>query len=112
MPMRISGRVLRNEAGTVVWKPDGPTTGKCIWAEHGVWGWDETKGQAVALRENYFKKHPKTGQKVLLPCFIPVQELFTEASLKIDWYTDYWYPFVSQWSRRVQAIARKGRSSM
>lgn len=66
MPTRMSHRILRNEGGAVVWKPDGPTAGKCIWAEHGVWGWDPAKGQAVALRENYFTRHPETGKEV---CF-------------------------------------------
>lgn len=55
---------MLNEAGRKVWRDDGPTSGQCIWEMHGVWGWDRNKNEGIALRENYFKKHPMTNQKV------------------------------------------------
>ncbi|PBK62864.1 hypothetical protein ARMSODRAFT_1024423 [Armillaria solidipes] len=37
---------------------------------HGAWEWDVDRNEAVILRQNYFVKHPMTGQKV-------------------DWYDDF-----------------------
>ncbi|KAG6817142.1 hypothetical protein H0H93_007455 [Arthromyces matolae] len=50
---------------------------------HDVWGWDRTRDEPVLLRENYFVKNRATGGKV-------------------DWYTDFYFPFLSRWTERVR----------
>ncbi|KAG6816119.1 hypothetical protein H0H93_008506 [Arthromyces matolae] len=64
------------------WHPDGPSGGKCIWELHDIWGWNRTRYEPVLLRENYFIKNPATGSKV-------------------DWYTDFYFPFLSRCTERV-----------
>ncbi|ESK91213.1 glycoside hydrolase family 5 protein [Moniliophthora roreri MCA 2997] len=86
MPTRKTGQATLNTEGRKVWRPDGPTQGKCIWEMHGVWGWCKNKDEAVMLRENYFVKHPMTGAK-------------------IDWYTDFYYPFLKKWTERVRRVS-------
>ncbi|KAF9521115.1 glycoside hydrolase family 5 protein [Hydnum rufescens UP504] len=71
LPTRCSHYILRNAAGTSVWRPGGPTGGRCIWEMHGVWGWDVKKKGPIVLREHYFNKHPDSGKE-------------------IDWYIDFW----------------------
>jgi hypothetical protein len=64
MPTKKTGSGVLNKEGKRVWREDGPTGGKCVWEMHSVWAWDETKNTPVALRENYFRKHPQTGEEV------------------------------------------------
>ncbi|SJL04818.1 uncharacterized protein ARMOST_08189 [Armillaria ostoyae] len=85
MPTRKTSSAVLNTEGEKVWRPDGPSQGQCIWEMHGVWGWDVNKKEAVILRQNYFVKHPMTGQK-------------------IDWYDDFFYPFIRKWEQRVRGI--------
>ncbi|GJJ07312.1 hypothetical protein Clacol_001513 [Clathrus columnatus] len=85
MPTKLTHHVTLNPNGKKVWTVDGPTKGRCLWEMHGVWGWDVSKKQGVVLRENYFKKHPQTGEKV-------------------DWYDDFYYPFVSTWAERIRSV--------
>ncbi|KAJ7059224.1 glycoside hydrolase [Mycena amicta] len=85
MPTRKTGEAVLNTNGRKAWRPEGPTFGECLWAIHGVWGWDKNKDMAVVLRENYFTKHPATGDK-------------------IDWYTDFYYPFLQKWVGRVRDV--------
>lgn len=54
---------------------------------HGVWGYDTNKKEGVVLRENYFVKNPETGKKV-------------------EWYEDFYYPFVEMWTQRVRSAGR------
>lgn len=54
---------------------------------HGVWGYDTNKKEGVVLRENYFVKNPETGKKV-------------------EWYEDFYYPFVQRWTQRVRGVGR------
>lgn len=68
LPTRHTSHTLLNAAGVNVWRPDGPTEGKCLWEWHGVWGWDKRKNEAIVLRENYFVKDPSTGRKVTIHC--------------------------------------------
>ena len=75
--------MILNPDGLKAWRQEGPSGGQCIWEMHGVWGWDTNKNEAVVLRENYFVKHPMTGAKV-------------------DWYTDFFYPFLNKWADRVR----------
>ncbi|RDB17369.1 hypothetical protein Hypma_001831 [Hypsizygus marmoreus] len=86
MPTRHTTHSVLNRDKRVVWRSDGPTQGKCIWQIHDVWGWDQNKNEAVVLRETYFSKHPKTGKKV-------------------DWYTDFYYPFLAKWTDRVRSFS-------
>ena len=64
MPTKHTAHTLLNTSKTKVWLSDGPTQGRCIWEYHDVWRWSDTSNKAVALRENYFRQHPKTGGKV------------------------------------------------
>ncbi|KAJ3722722.1 glycoside hydrolase family 5 protein [Lentinula guzmanii] len=86
MPTRKTGRAVLNVDKRKVWKEDGPTKGQCLWEMHGVWGWDKNKNAAIVLRESYFEKHPTNGKK-------------------IDWYTDFYYPFLNKWAERVRAAS-------
>ncbi|KAH8827138.1 glycoside hydrolase family 5 protein [Flagelloscypha sp. PMI_526] len=85
MPTSRGSTTLLNPKGVKVWRPDGPTGGECLWRLHGIWDYDTTKNKAVILRENYFKQNPETGAK-------------------IDWYSDFYYPFVQKWADRVRKI--------
>lgn len=64
MPSKLTSHEIVNEKEVSVWSSDGPTQGRCLWEWHGVWGWDKKKNEAIVLRENYFVKHPMSGQKV------------------------------------------------
>ncbi|KAF8587786.1 glycoside hydrolase family 5 protein [Ramaria rubella] len=86
VPTKLSHHVVLNENGKRAWREDGPTRGNCLWELHGVWGWDRDKQQGVVLRENYFRKDPRTGRK-------------------IDWYKDFYYPFLARWVDRVRSVS-------
>ncbi|KAF8630871.1 hypothetical protein AX17_005230 [Amanita inopinata Kibby_2008] len=86
MPTSKTLETLLNTKGRNAWRDDGPTGGKCLWEMHGVWGWDLKKKEGVVLRENYFSKHPMTNEQ-------------------IDWYTDFYYPFLRQWASRVRRVS-------
>ncbi|KAJ7291517.1 glycoside hydrolase superfamily [Mycena rebaudengoi] len=86
MPTSKTSSAVLNVDGRKAWRPDGPTHGECLWAMHGVWGWDRNKDVAVVLRENYFTKHPLTGEK-------------------IDWYTDFYFPFLHKWVDRMRSVS-------
>ena len=64
IPTRRTAYNVLNPIGRKAWQKDGPTSGKCVWEMHGVWGYDVLKKEGVVLRENYFSKHPMTGKKV------------------------------------------------
>ncbi|KAI0672041.1 glycoside hydrolase [Trametes maxima] len=85
LPTRLTSQRVINTAGQKAWRDDGPTQGKCLWELHGVWGWDQKKDEGVVLRENYFKRNPNTGKEV-------------------DWYTDFYFPFVKRWAERVRSV--------
>ncbi|KAH9834996.1 glycoside hydrolase superfamily [Rhodofomes roseus] len=83
MPTRRTSTKVLNTARQNAWRDDGPTKGICLWEMHGVWGWDSRKDEGVVLRESYFTKDPMTGRKV-------------------DWYEDFFYPFVNRWAEVVR----------
>lgn len=84
-PTRISKRTIANVDGAKAW-----TSGNCPWQREGVWSWSADRGQAVALREDYFSKDSK-GRKV-------------------NFYTDFYYPFLQRWEKLVnQKAPRKAR---
>ena len=84
--------------GRKAWRKDGPTDGKCVWEMHRVWGYDVLKKEGVVLRENYFAKHPMTGEKVTTS---PLHSFTAYQIDQIDWYTDFYFPFVRKWAERV-----------
>ncbi|OJT05214.1 hypothetical protein TRAPUB_4039 [Trametes pubescens] len=90
MPTRLTSQRVINTTGQKAWREDGPTQGKCIWEMHGVWGWDQKKDEGVVLRENYFKRDPHSGRE-------------------IDWYTDFYYPFVKKWAERVRSVTSEDK---
>ncbi|PVF93070.1 glycoside hydrolase [Serendipita vermifera] len=87
IPTKVEDHKLLNEQKLSAWREDGPTEGKCLWEMHGVWVYDEKFKTPIVLRENYFKKHPMTGEK-------------------IDWYTDFYYPFIQRWTDVVRSASR------
>jgi hypothetical protein len=70
IPTKVVDHKLLNEKKVSAWREDGPTEGKCLWAMHGVWVFDEKFKTPIVLRENYFKKHPMTGEKVCLLFYV------------------------------------------
>ena len=70
MPTKLTRHEVLNQGEVCVWRPDGPTEGKCVWEWHGVWGWDRKKEEAVVLRESYFTKNPLTGKKVCASLYL------------------------------------------
>lgn len=63
-PTLKRGTVRLNKNGRRVWREDGPTKGRCLWEMMGVWGWDEEKKRAVALREKYFSHKEEADEEV------------------------------------------------
>ncbi|KAH9985691.1 glycoside hydrolase family 5 protein [Russula vinacea] len=82
MPTKRTGQQLLNPQGRKAWREDGPTHGQDLWEMHGVWKWDSAKNTGAVLREKYFVSDPATGRKV-------------------DWYTDFYYPFLNRWTEPV-----------
>ena len=104
MPTRLTSNSVLNSANRNAWRIDGPTEGRCVWEMHSVWGWDKVKNEGVVLRENYFVKHPETGNKVC-PLFFPRKLSAVKLGMQVDWYTDFYYPFLKRWSDRVRSVA-------
>ncbi|BGP11918.1 hypothetical protein JCM10049v2_007838 [Rhodotorula toruloides] len=80
----------------------------CIWREHGVWEWDERKGEVgegVVLKQEYFRRFPedcviegcaeveggKDGRKGR-----------RKQGEEVDWYRDFYFPFVRKFSARTR----------
>lgn len=82
-PTRHSSTVVGNPTGATVWQSAGPTAGECPWARAGVWRWSAKKNAPVVLQEDYFAKD-RVGRKV-------------------DFYSDFYYPFVQRWEAVVKA---------
>lgn len=78
-PSTLSHRELVSPpAGMRAWKDDV----ECLWAEHGVWKWDEGKKQPVVLKAGYFSRDPRTGKA-------------------FDFYSDAYFPFVRRFAERM-----------
>ncbi|TFK28296.1 cytoplasmic protein [Coprinopsis marcescibilis] len=84
-PTKLSGHLLLNSNKRKAWNPEGPTGGRCLWATHNVWDWDRNKNEGVVLQNGYFAVHPRTKEKV-------------------DWYTDYYFPFTQAWEKKVRGV--------
>lgn len=106
MPTKRTGQQLLNPKGRKVWREDGPTRGQDLWEMHGVWEWDRTKNAGAVLREEYFMSNPATGRKVRF--FILVGRTALTIS-QVDWYTDFYYPFLKRWTERVRGAVANGR---
>jgi hypothetical protein len=108
-PTRRTAYNVLNPMGRKAWRKDGPTDGKCVWEMHGVWGYDLIKKEGVVLRENYFVKHPMTGKKVTsyALCFFALAHFH-----QVDWYTDFYFPFVRRWSERVSMYTPNGENKL
>ena len=76
-PASPSGRALSKEA-------------RCIWARHGVWGYDADTKRPIVLKEGYFTKDAQ-GRGV-------------------NFYTDFYWPFVKRWEDVVKQ--RSGGKAM
>lgn len=57
---------------------------ECIWKQHGVWQWDESKQEAVVMRNSYFEYLPGTQAPV-------------------DFYT-FWFSFTKRFGERMCAL--------
>jgi hypothetical protein len=89
-PTRRGGKVLLNPTGVSAWAGAGPGgKGQCRWEAEGVWRWSEQKQRAVPLQTDYFRKD-RQGRKV-------------------DFYADFYYPFVKRWDAVVGKSRGKGR---
>ena len=107
-PTRHTSHSVLNSASRKAWRSDGPTQGICVWEMHDVWGWDKNKKEGVVLRENYFVKDPRTGRKVRIPSATPVL-MGAYEHLKVDWYTNFYYPFLKRWADRARKAMTKDK---
>ena len=108
-PTRRTAYNVLNPMGRKAWRKDGPTNGKCVWEMHGVWGYDLLKKEGVVLRENYFVKHPMTGKKVIPS---PPGPSTTTHIDQVDWYLDFYFPFVRKWAERVSRHTADGKHKL
>lgn len=99
-PTRVSHRSLVDPKGRSAWIPHLKTSpdserygmGQCLWRAHGVWDWDEKKQAPVVLDPDYFNYDHRPGQE----------------RKKIEWYRDFYGPFIQKFADRV---SRKERNS-
>jgi hypothetical protein len=104
-PSKIKGYRTMNPKGLSLWISTGQeadsaeastSTGRtskesrCIWARHGVWGYDADTRRPIVLKEGYFTKDSQ-GKKV-------------------NFYTDFYWPFVKRWEDGVKR--RSGGKAM
>jgi hypothetical protein len=94
-PTRVSHCSLVDPNGRSAWlSPNGETAeaehpsrgmGQCAWRAHGVWDWDEQKQVAVVLQDDYFDVDHRPGRE----------------GMQIEWYRDFYAPFLQRFSERV-----------
>ncbi|WFD34573.1 hypothetical protein MCUN1_001414 [Malassezia cuniculi] len=95
-PSRVSHYSRVDPRGSAWLQKDDPrypttrSTPGCIWAEHGVWKWDATKEQPVVLQGDYFNVDPRPGH----------------GGRRVEWYRDFYAPFVRRFSERVSGANR------
>lgn len=83
VPTRRTGSmVLPLEESARAWL-DGV---QCAWEREAVWMWDREQRRAVVLKEGYFSRAAE-GRRV-------------------DFYADFYWPFVRRWEGMVQSLAR------
>nr|ODN96011.1 cytoplasmic protein [Cryptococcus depauperatus CBS 7855] len=81
-PTRVTSYTTGNPQGVSAW-----TKEECIWENAGVWRWSGAKNEAAALQEDYFSKD-RNGEK-------------------IDFYTDFYFPFVKKWEKVVGNASKR-----
>ncbi|CAM1510681.1 Fc.00g010160.m01.CDS01 [Cosmosporella sp. VM-42] len=92
-PTRISHRSVVDPKGRSAWLSHDPNTspfgsqgmGQCVWKAHGVWEWDDKKQTPVVLRPEYFDTDHRPGRE----------------GQKVEWYRDFYGPFLQRFSERV-----------
>lgn len=67
--------------------------GGCIWKAHGVWEWDREKNAPVVLQSDYFNKDPR-------PQDIRDRDGRVGEDGKVEWYRDFYAPFVKTFEER------------
>ncbi|WFD00469.1 hypothetical protein MYAM1_003218 [Malassezia yamatoensis] len=60
----------------------------CLWREHGVWAWDESKQKPVVLQADYFSVDPRAGHH----------------RRPVEFYSDFYAPFVNRLADRMHRI--------
>jgi len=85
-PTKVSKHVTANTTSTSAWITP------CPWEAAGVWRWSEQKSRPVGLQEDYFTKNA-SGRKV-------------------DFYQDFYWPFVKRWEAVVGAKAKSKKSEL
>lgn len=82
--------------------------GECAWAREGVWAWDNEQGKPVVLKEGYFSRFPSshtpragsTGEE---------EGVKGRRRDEVDFYKDFYWPFVRRWEEMVQRTAGEGK---
>lgn len=59
---------------------------QCAWERESVWMWDREQARAVVLKEGYFSR--------------------TSAGTPVEFYADFYWPFVRRWEGMVRELAR------
>ncbi|KFA67358.1 hypothetical protein S40285_07035 [Stachybotrys chlorohalonatus IBT 40285] len=92
-PSRRSHRSLVDPKGRSAWLQQDQSQcnhhkfglGECVWKAHGVWEWDEKKKAARILHKDYFEVDHRPGRE----------------GKPIEWYRDFYAPFLQKFSERV-----------
>jgi hypothetical protein len=82
-PSRQTHKSIVDPLGKSAWLKDS-ILGQCIWRAHGAWEWDTEKKEPVILRQDFFTRDPRPGQR----------------DRRIEWYREFYAPFVNQFSAR------------
>lgn len=61
----------------------------CPWMNEGVWAWSKEKNKPVVLRQDYFKYHPRSAERV-------------------EWYRDFYWPFANRFASAMVHNGGKG----
>lgn len=80
------------------------TGGECAWAREGVWAWDDEQGKPVVLKEGYFSRFPSSR-----PLLAAGGRRSTEQRDKVEFYKDFYWPFVRRWEELVRRKAGEGK---
>ncbi|ODO10633.1 hypothetical protein I350_01230 [Cryptococcus amylolentus CBS 6273] len=83
-PTKISKYITANPEGASAWSKK-----ECVWEKEGVWRWSEVKKEATPLQEDYFSKD--------------------RAGKKIDFYQDFYFPFINRWEAVVSKNTQRTR---
>ncbi|KAJ9114765.1 hypothetical protein QFC22_005641 [Naganishia vaughanmartiniae] len=110
-PSRWTRSVVLNSAKESVWLPatDGTSApGECVWAREDVWAWDEDRQRPTVLKEGYFSRFP-TRPKGWQEGIGASEKSLEEVGRKVEFYRDFYWPFVGRWQELVNRTAGKGK---